>query len=398
MVGNSTLGSTLTLSGSAANPNNLYFDLGGAVATTDQIVTTGAVTAAGASGVLVNFNQLAGGPVTPGTGKILIQAGAASTYANYALATTRSGGNVYSNLTASGNNLVVDIATAAAGPAAAFWVGGANPWTTVANWNTDEAGSIALGSIPGVGTNVTFATTTPVATNLTTNTVDADFEINSLTFNDAVGGVTIGGTKMLTLDATTANGNVDGNGITSSNTSGTNTISTKIALGGNQTWTTNGGTLAVSGVVSDFTGGYALTKAGAGTLTLSGVNTFSGPLTVSGGTLAIGGAGQLNSGSYGPNIVNNGTFSYGSSANQTLSGVMSGTGALTKSGAGNLTIGTANTYSGGTTVNAGTLTANVSGVLGTGTVTVNGGTLGVSAGATHFEQPYPERRYNEHFF
>ena len=374
-VGNLTLGSTLTLSGTAAAPNNLRFDLGGAVATTDRIVTTGAVTAAGAGGVLVNFNQLAGGPVTPGTGIILIQAGAASTYANYALATTLSGGNVYSNLTTSGNNLVVDIATAVAGPAAAFWAGGANPWTTVANWNTDEVNSVALGSIPGVGTNVTFATTTPVAANLATNTVDADFEINSLTFNDLAGGVTIAGTKMLTLDATTANGNVDGNGITSSNTSGINTISSKIGLGGNQTWTTNGGALTVSGVVSDFGSGYALAKAGAGTLTLTGINTFTGLLTVSGGTLAIGGAGQLNGGAYGSNIVNNSTLSFTSTldgpitldatstisvtGNLTVTGNITGVGGLTKTGSAFIAInGTKNDYTGPTTigVNGGGLT------------------------------------------
>ena len=377
-TGTLTINNTLTFNGTTAAPNNLYFDLPNGAGATDKIVTTGAVTAAGgASGVLVNFNQLAG-TVTPGTGVILIQPTAASTYANYALATTRSGGNVYSNLTASGNNLVVDIATAAAGAGAAFWAGGATSWSTVANWNTDATSSVALGSIPGVGTNVTFATTTPVATNLTDNTVDVDFEINSLTFNAAAGGVTIGGTSMLTIDATNANGNTLGNGITSSNTSGTNTISTKIGLGGNQTWTTSsGGTLAVTGVVSDFGGGYSLTKAGAGTLTLSAVNTITGPITISAGELQIGGAGNLNAVSYAGNITNNGTLRYSSSLGDTFSGVISGTGALIKdtSSASTLTLSGVNTYSGGTTINSGGITMGLldSAAFGSGPITVNTG-------------------------
>ncbi|HXC02699.1 MAG TPA: autotransporter-associated beta strand repeat-containing protein [Opitutaceae bacterium] len=65
----------------------------------------------------------------------------------------------------------------------------------------------------------------------------------------------------------------------------------------------------------------------------------------------------------------------------TLSGIVSGTGAIVKNDSGNDTLSGANTYSGGTTLNAGTLTADhntvagVSGALGTGGLTINGGTL-----------------------
>ena len=401
-VGTLNLSSTLNLNGTAANPNNLYFDLGAGVATTDKIVTVGAVTAANAGGVLVNMNQLAGGAVTPGTGKVLIQAGAASTYANYVLATSRSGGNVYSNLTTSGNNLVVDIATATAGPAAAFWVGGANPWSTAANWNTDATSSVALGSIPGVGTNVSFATTTPAATNLTTNTVDTDFEINSLNFNAAAGGVTIGGTKMLTLDATSANGNTAGNGITASNTSGIDSISAKIGLGNSQTWTTNGGTLTVDGAITDFGAGYTLTKAGAGTLTLNGLNTYTGGTVVTAGTLStVGPNGTSAAFGSGSVTLNNGTTLMVTGLNSTtfnnafilpsgtatiaapligggtptLAGLISGAGGLimTSDAAGrNLTLANANTFTGGVTLSGGAvsprLTISNIAALGTGTL------------------------------
>jgi autotransporter-associated beta strand protein len=50
-------------------------------------------------------------------------------------------------------------------------------------------------------------------------------------------------------------------------------------------------------------------------------------------------------------------------------------GYLAKSGSGSLTINTANTYAGGTTLNAGTLNVNNASALGTGTLTITGGTL-----------------------
>jgi autotransporter-associated beta strand protein len=368
-VGTLTLGSTLTFSGTVAYPNNLCFDLGNGAGGTDKIVVTAAHSATNPVGsVLVNFNQLSGGAVDPGN-YTLIQGGAASTFTGYALATTRAGGNVYSALGQDGatNNLQVTVAGASVTePVAAFWNGGADPWTTLANWTTDATGATGTDEIPGVRTNVTFATTAPLG-NLTTNTVDDDFEINSLTFNAAAGGVIIGGTKMLTIDATNANGNTPGNGITAGNTSGTNTISAKIGLGSSQTWTVDaGGALTVSGAVSDFGTGRSLTKAGAGTLTLSGVNTYSGATTISAGVLQIGGAGALNSGNYAADITNNGALQYSSSASQTLSGVISGSGALIKGGAGTLTLSGTNTYSGGTVINAGTLSYTADTNLGAG--------------------------------
>ncbi|MGD0384403.1 MAG: autotransporter-associated beta strand repeat-containing protein, partial [Thermoguttaceae bacterium] len=69
--------------------------------------------------------------------------------------------------------------------------------------------------------------------------------------------------------------------------------------------------------------------------------------------------------------VNNTTKNY------TFSGFfgIGGSGSLIKSGVGSLTIATANFYSGGTTLNAGTLNINNVSALGTGTLTINGGTI-----------------------
>jgi autotransporter-associated beta strand protein len=371
---------SLTLSGTAATPNHLFFDLGNGAGGTDKIVTAATHAAATANGALVHLNQLSGGTVNPGT-YTLIQGGAASTFTGYTLATERAGRNVYSALGASGNDLQVTVAAGNPGPADSFayWRGETQTDWDIAQWYSDAAGT-STSTMPGYSSNVRFATAN--VNNLTTN-LFTDFEINSLTVDAGLAGPVTIATKMLTLGATNDNGNTAGNGITANNANGT-TISSRVGLGNSQTWTVGtGAALTVSGAVSDFGNGHALTKAGAGTLTLTGVNTFSGPLTVSGGTLDIGGAGQLNSGSHGANIVNNGTLSYSSSVNQTLSGIISGTGSLTKSGGSTLTLNNGGTFTGGATISGGTLSlgvANLVNPLGSGTTTVNtGGTYALSA-------------------
>ena len=72
--------------------------------------------------------------------------------------------------------------------------------------------------------------------------------------------------------------------------------------------------------------------------------------------MQINGAGQLGSGNYAGLIVNNGTLEESSSANRKFTGAISGTGALTKDTNTSVLILTgSNTYSGATTLNAGTL-------------------------------------------
>jgi autotransporter-associated beta strand protein len=62
-------------------------------------------------------------------------------------------------------------------------------------------------------------------------------------------------------------------------------ISANVDLGGNQIWTNSStNAMTVGGVIS---GAFNLTKAGTGTLVLTGNNTFSGALTVQEGTLSI---------------------------------------------------------------------------------------------------------------
>ncbi|MDB6024780.1 MAG: phosphohydrolase [Verrucomicrobiales bacterium] len=60
---------------------------------------------------------------------------------------------------------------------------------------------------------------------------------------------------------------------------------------------------------------------------------------------------------------------------------LSGTGALSKTGSAALTLNTNNSFSGGATLTAGTLTVGNNAALGTGTITINGGTLTGTGGA-----------------
>ena len=118
----------------------------------------------------------------------------------------------------------------------------------------------------------------------------------------------------------------------------------------------------IAGIIS---GSGALTKSGTGALSLSAVNTFTGNINLNEGELVVSGSGQLASGSYSGDIINQGIFEYGSTATQILSGIISGTGDLEKTtSTSNLNLTGANTYSGNTTISSGTLTIGSSGSLG----------------------------------
>ena len=152
-----------------------------------------------------------------------------------------------------------------------------------------------------------------------------------------------------------------------------------------------------SGSVSTILAGSgALTKSTTGTVTLSGASTFTGGTTISGGilnvtgTLADSGAINVSGGTYtvgandtvGAVTLTSGTIdgtstltgsSYGVQSGS-VSAVLAGTGALTKSTGGTVTLSGVNTYTGATTVSAGNLI--ISGSLASGSaVSVAGGAI-----------------------
>ena len=151
-----------------------------------------------------------------------------------------------------------------------------------------------------------------------------------------------------------------------------------------------GSTGAVT-ISKPFAGGGGLVKAGYGmngaatTLVLSGTNTYTGTTTVDSGTLALGNPLALQDSTL--DTSGGGAVSFGSltaatlgglqgsnalalqdssaaavaltvgnnNSSTTFSGSLTGGGSLTKNGSGKLTLSNTNTYTGATTVNAGTL-------------------------------------------
>ncbi len=168
-------------------------------------------------------------------------------------------------------------------------------------------------------------------------------------------------------------------------------------------------------VGSTISGAFALTKTGTGTLTLAGANTFTGGLTISQGTLAVASATYVGPATFSTTPVVTTTIAAGATlsftntsaitsttslrtyalsggndainiANSTtvlLGGVISGTGALVKTGPGGLILGpttyntstyTSNTYTGGTNIAAGSVRFATQNAIPAGTVTFADGT------------------------
>ncbi|EGZ4360666.1 fibronectin-binding autotransporter adhesin ShdA [Salmonella enterica subsp. enterica serovar Wentworth] len=140
------------------------------------------------------------------------------------------------------------------------------------------------------------------------------------------------------------------------------------------------GAVANSGVLqvgegeleNTLSGSGSLVKTGTGELTLSGDNGYSGGTTITGGTLIADNADSLGTGA----VANSGVLQVGEGE---LENTLSGSGSLVKTGTGELTLSGDNSYSGGTTITDGTLTADHADSLGTGAV-ANSGVLQVGEG------------------
>ncbi|MCE2684273.1 MAG: autotransporter-associated beta strand repeat-containing protein [Verrucomicrobiae bacterium] len=251
----------------------------------------------------------------------------------------------------------------------------------VGSLETKGAGQLTLGA-----SNTYAGDTIVTAGSLRLNHVDA-IKYSNLVTNSAAGTVVFG------VAAGTYNvGALSGNG--------TLALSDTAATPGAITLVTGNSNVAesFSGVLS---GLGNLRKAGTNTLTLTGTNTYAGQTIVSSGTLALSGAGtlgsgvvQLNGGALDLGAVtvaftnsvnfNGGVLTGGSmdvaqvasAQSGTVSTALTGTGGLTKTGAGLLVLGAGvtHTYSGQTLVNEGKL--KLDGIIASSITVANGASLG----------------------
>ncbi|MCL2761012.1 MAG: autotransporter-associated beta strand repeat-containing protein, partial [Desulfuromonadales bacterium] len=122
-----------------------------------------------------------------------------------------------------------------------------------------------------------------------------------------------------------------------------------------------GTTITNPGIIS---GTGAVTQIGAGTTILTAANTYTGGTTISAGTLQIG-DGTTN-GSIIGDIADNATLTFDPASGTTMTnpGIISGNGAADQIGAGTTILSEDNTYTGLTTINAGTLQLGNGGTTG----------------------------------
>jgi autotransporter-associated beta strand protein len=238
------------------------------------------------------------------------------------------GGGITGYLVVTGNEVEL-VTSGAPSPGTAYWTGSqGSTWKTtnavVANFSTDAAGATSVGAYPGSTTDVYFAATS--ATNLS-NSLGQNFDIKGLTFlaqdasSNIIGAVNItDSSSSLTLE---------GDGIADSNNNGVTLNPTTLIANASQTWTNNStGTLAISAPVIG-----TATTGNTTTLTVANANT-------------------------GPTYLN-GVIGDGSDGGQLALNVNS-------TGTGAVILGAANTFTGSTTISAGTLTIGSAGSLGSG--------------------------------
>jgi autotransporter-associated beta strand protein len=163
---------------------------------------------------------------------------------------------------------------------------------------------------------------------------------------------------------------------------------------GNGTIASDAGTTLTSS--GDIGGTGALAKEGDGTLVLGGDNSFSGGLNIDAGTVQASAADNLGSGTItlgDASLQAAGDFTIANTVVLTdadslvdtqahdvaISGTVGGTGDLNKAGSGTLTLAGANTYTGATAIDDGTLALSGAGSLASSSHVVNNGTLDISA-------------------
>ncbi|MGA2259547.1 MAG: autotransporter-associated beta strand repeat-containing protein, partial [Thermoguttaceae bacterium] len=427
-----------TFSNTISGNGSLVMQGPGALTMTATNTYTGGTIVGGGILAVANNSALGSGAVTLAGGALSLASATTTPMANAVTLTADStidvtgvpSGGFAGALTIGGQRLSVTGSGAGADTAYSLSLGiiggvslAGNPTFDVAN-NGSGVGTLVLGALndggsartitkSGAGALTLFAPASAMNAGDTFNVNGGTFNssnataLGTLTTVNVASGATLSLGVSQILDALGDAGTVAVNGAS-------------VELNGNVLTIGSGNNLSstFSGVIADGTGGAgSLIKAGAGTFTLGGNNTYSGNTTISSGTLALGsplalqqstldtsGSGVLSFGSLsaatlggltGPGtlILANASSSAvalsvgNNGASTTFAGALSGGGSLTKVGSGMLYLAATNAYLGTTAINGGTLgtatTAALPGYATPGQISVaNGATLAVSAGGS----------------
>ncbi|EBA4000067.1 ShdA [Salmonella enterica] len=340
-----------TESGSAivAKDNGILINSGA-----NNVTNGGSITATGSSNSYgIQYNSGASGTIT-NTGTITTTGkgvGDASVYAYGGAVTINNSGTmdssvfgVYVTTGHTLNNLAGGSITANT----AVQLNGNN--NTLAN-----AGAI-LGDTNGVtisGSGNTLTSQGKITGGINAILINSGSKNNTLTLNT---GTEISGSITDDNNSASANNNLilDGEGTLGSSISGLNSVTSS------GDWTLSGATMNLSGTTN------SALWVKSGTLILNGAMTAKGATVDSGTTLQIGNGGTL--GAFNGDIVDNGTLTFNRSDAAAYGSVISGSGNVVKQGGGELTLSNNNSYSGGTTIAEGTLTATAGGALGSGNI------------------------------
>ncbi|EJC9391013.1 autotransporter-associated beta strand repeat-containing protein [Salmonella enterica subsp. enterica serovar Meleagridis] len=315
---------------------------GGSITATGSSISYGIQYNSGASGTITNTGTI----TTTGKG-----AGDASVYAHGGAVTINNSGTMDSSV------FGVYVTT---GHTLNNLAGGSISANTAVQFHGNNnklanAGAI-LGDTNGVtinGSGNTLTSQGKITGGINAILINSGSKNNTLTLNT---GTEISGSITDDNNSASANNNLilDGEGSLGSSISGLNSVTSS------GDWTLSGATMNLSGTTN------SALWVKSGTLIVNGAMTAKGATVDSGTTLQIGNGGTL--GAFNGDIVDNGTLTFNRSDAAAYGSVISGSGNVVKQGGGALTLSNNNSYSGGTTIAEGTLTATAGGALGSGNI------------------------------
>ncbi|HAF1436836.1 TPA: autotransporter outer membrane beta-barrel domain-containing protein [Salmonella enterica] len=320
----------------------------------NNVTNGGSITAIGSSNSYgIHYYSGASGTIT-NTGTITTTgkgAGDASVYAHGGAVTINNSGTMDSSV------FGVYVTT---GHTLNNLAGGSISANTAVQFNGNNNKLANAGAISGDTNGVTISGSGNTLTNqgkITGGTnavlINSGSKNNTLTLNT---GTEMSGSITDGNNSASANNNLilDGEGTLGSSISGLNSVTSS------GDWTLSGATMNLSGTTN------SALWVKSGTLILNGAMTAKGATVDSGTTLQIGNSGTL--GAFNGDIVDNGTLTFNRSDAAVYGSVISGSGNVVKQGGGELTLSNNNSYSGGTTIAEGTLTATAGGALGSGNI------------------------------